>query len=148
MRSMRGAPDDRTKSGVIATTELDEGGNDGNASVHWTQQDIHERDPRDIAGHLDEIDRKTQLEQRSIRKDVVCRDRRQLAQARDERASGDAHCDERRIRATKLRFARTTRRRYRSGTTATLQTLRLTLRENCTRTEDTMKISRRSFLKA
>src|SRR6202030_3121675 len=54
--------------------ELDEGGNEREVAAHWAQQDVEKRGRRDLAGHLDEIDGKAHLEQRPIRKNVVCRD--------------------------------------------------------------------------
>src|SRR5438105_2108346 len=54
--------------------ELDKGGNERDVAAHWAQQDVEKRDRCDLAGHLDEIDGKTHLEQRPIRKNVVCRD--------------------------------------------------------------------------
>src|SRR5439155_7607478 len=56
------------------SAEIDESGYKRDVPAHWTQQKIKKRGRRDLAGQLDEIDGKTDLEQRPIHKDVVCRD--------------------------------------------------------------------------
>ena len=53
------------------TREVDEGRDQSHAAVHRPQQDIPKSGVRDIARHLDEIDREAQSEQAFVRQDVV-----------------------------------------------------------------------------
>ena len=59
--------------------EIDEGGDQSHAAVHRPQQDIPKSSVRDIARHLNEKDSEAQLEQASVRQDVV-RGRRGVAE--------------------------------------------------------------------
>ena len=67
----RSNKEDARKGLDYRTSEVDEGRDQSQAAVHRPQQDIPKSSGRDIAPHFDEKDREANLEQASVRQDIV-----------------------------------------------------------------------------